>query len=91
MRVWTCPSPLQLGAASWVFLEVMEAVGGAALPRLACRSQQCQAPCLLPSSLLALCTPSSLPTQSSSGREGGREALAGQGASPSLYPIPLEG
>lgn len=57
-------------------------MGGAALPRLACRSQQCQARCLLPSSSLALCTPSSLPTQSSRGREGGS-------GWPGRLPLPL--
>lgn len=53
-------APLQLGAASGTFKKVMEIVGGAALPRLACRSQQCQARCLLPSPL-ALCTTPQLP------------------------------
>lgn len=34
MSVHACLSPQRLGAASWAFLEVAEAVGGAVLPRL---------------------------------------------------------
>lgn len=73
-------------------MEVMEAVGGAALPRLACRSPQCQAWRLLPSSSVPPQLPPHPPSSAEreGGREGRRKALPGWAASPSLCPVPLE-
>lgn len=73
------PLSWQLGAASWACREVMEAVGGTALPRLACRSRQCQAWRRLPSpSVPPQLPPHPAQPSGEGGRAGGRLCLLGR-------------